>query len=36
MKFIVQIANQYHYLMGAKTEYMEGQISAISGWSQSL
>jgi hypothetical protein len=36
MKFIVQIANQYHYLMGAKTEYMEGQISAISDWSQSL
>jgi hypothetical protein len=36
MKFIVKIAEQYHYLMGAKKEYMEGQIASISGWSQAL
>lgn len=33
MVFITEIANQYHFLMGNKTEYMEGEIKKISTWS---
>jgi hypothetical protein len=33
MVFITEIANQYHFLMGNKSEYMEGEIKKISTWS---
>ncbi|MBU0522555.1 MULTISPECIES: DUF2515 family protein [Pseudomonas] len=33
MVFITEIANQYHFLMGKKAEYMEGEIKIISTWS---
>ncbi|QZP31819.1 DUF2515 family protein [Pseudomonas sp. DR48] len=33
MVFITEIANQYHFLMGNKTEYMESEIKKISTWS---
>jgi hypothetical protein len=32
MKFISSIAKQYHFLMGTRESYMEGEIRTISTW----